>query len=233
MIAAAKSCGLSSYSCFSSVVIPRKSVKVLLILNKVFTWNVKALSPHFSRCKPCFWLFFSPSCCSLLWRLSIYSFLFNTPKEKETSPWFGVETPQHKGKNSIPLSIWIPVSLDLLKNQTTLLSFNIFMRKVARCHCWPLPHHLRNATVPRDLLSLWWSCAPFPLFCQVFSLLSFCPEWPELSWFAGWIIVPFQWVLLFCPFFSTAFGPWHFLGRKRGGNERSYLEQFHSGGKYQ
>lgn len=234
MVAAAKSSGLSCYSCFSSVVIPHKSVKALLILNKVFNWNIKALGPHFRRFKPCFLAVFQPK---LLWSFVEAFYLFlsfqYTQRKKEASLWFGVETAQHKGKSSIPLLIWIPVSLDLLKNQTTLLSFNIFTRKVARCHCWPLPHYLKNATVPRDLLSPWWLCAPFPPFCQFFSLLSFCPEWPELSWFAGWIIVPFQWALLFCPFFSTALALWHFLGRKRGGNERLYLEQFHPGGKYQ
>lgn len=129
------------------------SLKVLLILNKAFNWNIKALSPHFRRFKPLsLGCFFSQSWCGLLWRLSIYSFLFSTPKEREASLWFGVETAQHK---ETTLPIWIPGSLDLLKNQTTLLSFNTFTRKVTWCHCWLLPHYLKNATVPGDLLSLW------------------------------------------------------------------------------
>lgn len=97
VVAAAKS---SSVDCPSSVVIPHKSVRALLILNKVFNWNINALSPHFRRFKPCFWLFFSQSCCDLLWRFSIYSFLFIMPQEKEASLWFGVETAQHKGKTA-------------------------------------------------------------------------------------------------------------------------------------
>lgn len=101
---------------------------------------------------PCLGCFFSQSWCGLLWRLSIYSFLFSTPKEREASLWFSVETAQHK---ETTLPIWIPGSLDLLKNQTTLLSFNTFTRKVTWCHCWLLPRYLKNATVPGDLLSLW------------------------------------------------------------------------------
>lgn len=192
-------------------------MKELLILYKVFNWNIKALNPHIRWLKLCFWLFVSQSCCDFLWRLFIYSFFFSTPKEKGASLWLGVEADQHKGKTSIPLPIWILVPLDLLKHQTTLLSFNFFMRKVTRCHCWPLPHYLKNATVPRDSLSLWWLCAPFPPFCQVFSLFSFCPEWPERTEFICWVdYCSFSMSVAILSLFLHCFGPVTFFGQEEG-----------------
>lgn len=144
-------------------------------------------------------------------------FFFSTPKEKGASLWLGVEADQHKGKTSIPLPIWILVPLDLLKHQTTLLSFNFFMRKVTRCHCWPLPHYLKNATVPRDSLSLWWLCAPFPPFCQVFSLFSFCPEWPERTEFICWVdYCSFSMSVAILSLFLHCFGPVTFFGQEEG-----------------
>lgn len=212
VVAAAKSSGLRCYSCFSSVVIPHNSVKVLLILNMAFNWNIKVLSPHFRRFKPCFWLFCDLFCGGFLF----IPFFPVHQKGKEASLWFGVETAQHKGKTSIPLPIWIPVSQDLLKNQTTLLSFNIFTRKVARCHCWPLPHYLKNATVPRDLLSLWWLCAPFPPFCQVFFTLFILPRMTrtELICWVDYCSFPMSVAIL--SLFLHCFGPMTFFGQEEG-----------------
>lgn len=62
----------------------------------------------------------------------------------------------------------------------------------------------------------------------VFLLFLLCLLWPELTWFAGCVIVFFEIALLFCPYFSTTLAPWH-----SGDEGRRQSWEFHPSGKYQ